>query len=191
LKHIPLTRHTGLSWKEDVMPPGLLRWSIIAILSALLLSGCGAALHSKPGTTTTVLLIRHAERDDYGHLTTRGHARARALVDVVANTGIQVIYSPNLERNLDTVKPLADRIGVEITLTPKISLPVVGEICREILTVHAGKVVLWVGNVSGNLQAIYRQLGGKGTGPLEYGQLFILTIPDKGPTQVETLSFDI
>jgi hypothetical protein len=164
-----------------------MRWSIIAILSALLLSGCGAALHSKPGTTTTVLLIRHAERDDYGLLATRGHAPARALVDVVANTGI----SPNLERNRDTMKPLADRIGVEITLTPKTSLPVVGEICREILTVHAGKVVLWVGNVSGTLQGIYRQLGGKGTGPVEYGQLFILTLSDKGPTQVDELSFDI
>jgi hypothetical protein len=146
-----------------------------------------AALHSKPGTTTTVLLIRHAERDDYGLLATRGHAPARALVDVVANTGI----SPNLERNRDTMKPLADRIGVEITLTPKTSLPVVGAICREILTPHAGKVALWVGNVPGTLQGICRQLGGKGTGPVEYGQLFILTLSEKGPTQVDELSFDI
>lgn len=177
--------------KEDAMPPGLLRRSIIAILSALLLSGCATALHSKPGTTTTVLPIRHADRDDDGHLTHRGHARARALVNVVAGMGVQEIYSPNGERNLDNVKPLADRIGVDITLTPKISLPKVGEMCREIQTVHARKVVLWVGTVSGNLQTIYRRLGGKETGRIEYGQLFILTVPEKGATRVEKLSFGI
>jgi hypothetical protein len=98
--------------------------------------------------------------------------------------------SPNLERNRDTMKPLADRIGVEITLTPKISLPVVGEICREILTVHAGKVVLWVGNVSGTFRPSTGNSAAKGPA-LEYGQLFILTLSDKGPTQVDELSFDI
>jgi hypothetical protein len=45
-------------------------------------------------------------------------------------------------------------------------------------------VVLWVGNVSGNLQVIYRRLGGSGMGPVEYGDLHILTIPDKGPVGV-------
>ena len=166
---------------------------IVSILSALFIIGCSAVqhpnLHSKPGTTTTVILIRHAEKTDSGQLTTQGYARAEALVDAIGNMGVQEIYSPDLERNLNTVKPLARHLGVEITLTPKISLPKVRAVCDEILTEHAGKVVLWVGNVSGNLQAIYRRLGGKGKGPLEYGQLYILTILDEGPTQVEKTTF--
>ena len=32
--------------------------------------------------------------------------------------------------------------------------------------------------------ASFRQLGGTGKGPLEYGDLFILTIPDQGPVKV-------
>ena len=80
-------------------------------------------------------------------------------------------------------------LGIEITLTPKVSLPVVGKICKEILSIHAGKTALWVGNVSGNLQGIYARLGGKGEGPLKYGQLFILAVPDQGPTLVRKTTF--
>ena len=158
-------------------------------LAAVLLAACGAVMHSKSGTSTTVVLIRHADRDDLGHLTEKGRARALALVDAVKDMDIQEIYSPDLERNLDTVKPLAEHIGVDITLTPKITMLKVGEICNEILTQHAGKTVLFVGNVSGNLQAIYHRLGGQGTGPIEYGQLFVLTVPDKGQTQVVKTTF--
>ena len=171
------------------MHPWPMRSLVILMITFTLVWGCGPVQHSRPGTTTTVILIRHADRDDLGHLTEKGRARALALVDAVGHMGIQEIYSPDLERNLDTVKPLADHLGVEITLTPKISMPKVGEISREILTVHAGKVVLWVGNVSGNLQAIYHTLGGKGDGPIKYGQLFILTVPDKGATKVVKSTF--
>ena len=136
---------------------------IIIVFFLFMAESCGTVLKSKPGTTTTVILIRHANRDEVGHLTSRGRERARSLVAAVGNMGISAIYSPNLERNIDTVKPLADHLGIDITLTPKISLFQVGEISKEILTQHAGEVVLWVGNVSGNLQAIYHRLGGEGS----------------------------
>lgn len=161
---------------------------IISFLAAIMISGC-AAMHSKPGTTTTVILIRHAEKDEKGFLSEKGHEHAKALVGAVMNLGVQKIYSPDLGRNLDTVRPLAEHLGIDITLTPTISVPMVGSICEEILTEHAGKVVLWVGNVSGNLQLIYKRLGGEGTGPVEYGQLYILTIPDKGSTHVVKTTF--
>jgi len=161
---------------------------ILPFLFAILISGC-AAMHSKPGTTTTVILIRHAEKDEKGFLSGKGHEHAKALVEAVKNLSVQEIYSPNLDRNIDTVRPLAEHLGIDITLTPTISVPLVGNICEEILTEHAGNVVLWVGNVSGNLQLIYKRLGGEGTGPVEYGQLFILTIPDNGSTHVVKTTF--
>ena len=48
----------------------------------------------------------------------------------------------------------------------------------------AARTVVWVGNVSGNLQAVYWTLGGTGTGPVEYGDLFVMTIPDQGKARV-------
>ena len=165
--------------------PTLVRWLVAAVLSAAL-AGCATdRVQSRPGTTTTVILTRHADTDPgFGALNGTGRERAKALVDAVGTLRITAIYSPNLERNLDTVRPLASRLGIEITRTAGVSVFIADSIAREILDKHAGGVVVWVGNASGNLQAIYRRLGGTGMGPLEYGDLHILTIPDSGPVGV-------
>ena len=159
---------------------------LIAVSLFGTLLGCAAVeVHSKSGTTTTVILIRHADRDaDSDDLNAKGRERAKALVDAVSDMGITAIYSPNVERNLDTARPLASRLGIEITRTPAVSVFAASSIAKEILEKHAGGVVLWVGNASGNLQAVYHFLGGTGKGPVEYGDLHILTIPDNGPVRV-------
>jgi hypothetical protein len=162
----------------------------LACLAAIAFSGaligCAAVeVNSGPGTTTTVILTRHADRDRVdGNLNERGRERAQALVDAVKDMGVTAIYSPDITRNLDTVRPLAAHLGIAITKTPSFSLMESRSIVAEILEKHAGGVVVWVGNVSGNLQRMYHLLGGTGTGPVEYGDLHILTIPDRGPVKV-------
>ena len=150
------------------------------------LAGCAAkAVQSPAGTTTTVILTRHADRDgESDELNPTGVARAQALLDTVKDMGVTAIYSPDAGRNIATVQPLATHLGVEITRTPQVSLFVARSIAREILDKHAGGVVVWVGNVSGNLQAMFHLLGGTGDAPVEYGDLHILTIPDRGPVTV-------
>ena len=105
-------------------------------------------------------------------------------MDAVEGMGVTAIYSPDVPRNLDTVRPLAARLGIPITRTPGFSLMEASSIVAEILEKHAGGVVVWVGNASGNLQRMYHLLGGTGMGPVEYGDLHILTIPDRGPVKV-------
>ena len=157
---------------------------LVAVSLLGTLVGC-AAVHSKPGTTTTVILTRHGDRDENAdELNAKGVERAKALVDAMSNMGVTAIYSPNVERNLATVRPLASRLGIEVTLTPALSAFAARSIVKEILDKHAGGVVVWVGNVSGNLQVVYQLLGGTGTGPVEYGDLHILTVPDKGLVKV-------
>jgi hypothetical protein len=162
----------------------LLILAIIFLLLGFSVGYTGSKVHSKPGTTTTIILIRHAERDNFFILTAHGHKRAKALVDAVSDMGITAIYSPNLERDLDTVEPLANHLGIDITLTPKISKPMVDKIVDDILAKHTGEVVLLVGNGSGNLRALHHRLGGTGDGPYPYGDLFIYTIPDQGPVRI-------
>ena len=158
----------------------------VAVVLSVGLAGCAAVeVNSRPGTTTTVILTRHADRDPVnGDLNEKGRERAQALVEAVKGMGVTAIYSPDVTRNLDTVRPLAARLGIAITKTPSFSLAESGSIVSEILEKHAGGVVVWVGNVSGNLQRMYHLLGGTGTGPVEYGDLHVLTIPDKGPVKV-------
>ena len=163
------------------------RLIILAIIFLFL--GCsvgyaGSNLPSKSEKTTTVILIRHAERDNFFNITAHGRERAKALVDTVSDMGITAIYSPDLERNLDTVTPLASHLGIDITLTPRISKKMVDKIVRGLLTKHTGEVVLLVGNGSGNLRSLHHRLGGTGEGPYQYGDLYIYTIPDQGPVIV-------
>jgi len=145
--------------------------------------GIGSTIDAKSGTTT-VILIRHAERDNFFNLTARGRQRAQALISAAGDMDISAIYSPDIERDLNTVKPLADHLGVNITLTPRLSKPMIDQLVGEILTKHRGAVVLLVGNGSGNLRALHQRLGGTGEGPYPYGDLFIYTFPDQGPVKV-------
>lgn len=163
---------------------------VLGITLAALVSGCAASpLRSPPGTSTTVILLRHADRDESTELNAKGRERAQALVAAVSGMGITAIYSPDVARNLDTVRPLAAYLGVEITTTPRVSVLAAKDIAKEILSKHAGGVVVYVGNVTGNLYAVYHQLGGTGTAPEEYGDLAILTVPDQGPVKVERRRF--
>lgn len=131
-----------------------------------------------------MILIRHAERDNFFILTDKGHERAKALIEAVGNMSIKAIYSPDLARDLDTVRPLATHLGLKITLIPRISKPVVDRVVSEILTRHPGEAVLLVGNGSGSLRSLHHRLGGTGEGPYPYGDLFIYTIPDRGPVKI-------
>ena len=164
------------------------RLTILTVIIILILGfsfGClRSEVSSKPRTVTTVILIRHAERDNFFKLTAQGRQRAQALVGAVSNMSITAVYSPNLERSLDTVKPLADHLGIDITLTPRISKETVDMIVRQIFAKHTGEAVLLVGNGSGNLRSLHQRLGGTGEGPYPYGDLFIYAIPVRGPVKV-------
>ena len=148
-----------------------------------LLSACETMIHSRAGTTTTVIMIRHADRTPSGSaLTPRGHKNAKALIAAIGDMKIDAIYSPDLVRNLDTVRPLAKHLGIKIN---KVSdEPNTHDIALTFTEEHPGKTVLWVGNTT-NLPGIYYSLGGEGEPPVKYGDLYILRVPDKGKTQVE------
>lgn len=172
---------------------------IIAVIASLIhvvfVSCISGNVKSAPDTTTTVILIRHAEKTGKGlvdgsYLTPEGRERAQALVNVTKNMGITAIYSPNIGRNIETVTALSEEIGVPITVDKSfIATFTVDDIVKEVLTKHAGGVVLYVGNVSGNLMAIHRHLGGSGLGPKEYGEMAIFKISDRGTISVTESHF--
>ena len=133
---------------------------------------------------TTIILIRHAERDNFFILTEEGRIRAKDLIESVKDMEIDAIYSPDLERDLDTVTPLALHLGIDITVTPRISQPMVDKFIDDIISKHQGEVVLIVGNGSGYLRAVHQKLGGAGDGPYQYGDLFIYKILENGSMEI-------
>lgn len=185
-------------------------WSLAyrMLLPLALLAGVACTTASVPGPVTdqrpeaadwtTVIIVRHAERDPGADppLNAEGQARAQALAAVLADAGVEAIYCTDLIRNRDTARPLANRLG----LTPNVigedryadTPGVVAELLREILTTHAGGTVLFIGNTGssrfpqapGVNQELFRRLGGAGAAPTRYQDLYVVHVPPTGKPRV-------
>lgn len=152
--------------------------------------------NSPPGTTTTLILIRHAERDPGADppLNAEGMARAQVLKDVLSENGVNAIFSPELIRNMQTVEPIAAQLGIEVKhwniLSYVNTAAFADAVVDDILANYHGQTVLFVGNVGSVLgttginEEIYKRLGGTGTPPLRYQDMYIFVIPDTGPTRI-------
>ena len=81
---------------------------------------------------------------------------------------VDAIYSPGIQRNLDTAAPLATARGITIQRIPAENP------AARIMAAGAGKTVVWVGN-KGNLNSIWDALHAPGEPPLTYGDLFTVT----------------
>ena len=178
--------------------------AVMCLILALLL-GCATTpedetsptYQSPPGTKTTIILLRHAGRDIYSAeaddpLTWQGRRRAQHLVEVIGHMGVSAIYCTNLRRNRDTAQPLADHLGLKLNLVSQSRLYDYKKLSRdlldEFLTKHAGGVVVWVGNLR-NLEEMYKLLDGTGSPPTEYGDVFMVEIPDVTPPRIKKMTY--
>lgn len=172
-----------------------------AVAAALLCTGCFLSLpfletSSPEGTTTTIIIVRHAERDPGldPPLLPEGEARALALKDALAERGVTAIYCTDLLRNRQTVQPLADELDLDVHLVSPLliadSLTTGATLVDQWLTDHAGGTVLFCGNKGqaevqfiGINEQIYRRLGGTGRAPERYADMYIAVVPDEGPAR--------
>ncbi len=149
---------------------------------------------SPPGTTTTIILVRHCERDPDldPPLNQEGLIRRIALLDALSENGITAIYAADLLRNRESVELLEADLSITATLISALELAdtkaLADRLVTEWLRDHAGGVVLWCGNTGpvipdiqrGNLEEIYRRLGGTGRSPNRYQDLYVVVIPAIG-----------
>lgn len=155
-------------------------------------AGPRAEAVSPSNASTVVLLVRHAEKASDGGddpaLTPAGQQRAQALVDVAGNAGVSAIYTTQYRRTHDTAQPLADRLGVPVTVRA-ISAGAqahAAELAREILTQHRGETVLVVEH-SNTLPFILAELAKVQVpqlGDNEYDRLFVVVVPPSGPARL-------
>jgi phosphohistidine phosphatase SixA len=157
---------------------------IVAAMTALLCLAAGAA-----EAQSLVLIVRHAERADGGAkaggmmaandppLSEAGTARAAKLADMLAEAGIDAIFSTEFRRTQDTVKPLAQRTGLTVTTVP--ARDHAGLIAR--LKASKPDDVLLVAGHSNTVPAIIGAMGGPKVtiGDADYGDLFVL-VPATG-----------
>ncbi len=85
---------------------------------------------TKASRTGTVYLIRHAhagerskwkDEDHLRPLSSRGKRQARTIAERLADRGVDLIHSSPYVRCVDTVKPLGERLGLEILDSPDLA----------------------------------------------------------------------
>ena len=170
------------------------RTQAIVIYTAI---AVGLAWFFESQATTTMIFIRHAEKDpltteDPG-LSPAGQQRAaelaRQLVDADVVEGVDAIYSTPFRRTLETAQPVADALGLEIIrYDPGDNEAVLATILRN----HKGKIILVVGH-SNTVPTLMAELGASKKAPpiaeFEYDNIYVVSIPWFGKTKTIRLRY--
>ena len=165
---------------------------IVILLSFLLLTGC-AKEEKQPATT--LLLLRHAEKvndsSDNPQLTAVGKLRSIKLRNTLLKVDLAAIYSTPYQRNVATVKPLADTLDLVVNeYDQKLDL---SNFMATILQKHKGQKVLICGHSStipGMLNVAVGENTYENLKEGEYDDLFIVSIPENGKTVVTHLKLE-
>jgi len=163
---------------------------LLALLSAIGFSSCVRAVDQP---SVTVILIRHAEKkiepeNKDPDLSPAGLARAEELVRMFSNTGITAIYATQFKRTQQTVKPLADKLGLPVTQVDAKKTP---ELVKQIRSRNAGQVVFIAGH-NNSVPEIITALGGPQLPIIpetEYDNLYILTVQTDGSAKLLKLKY--
>lgn len=169
----------------------------IQIIVAYIAVAIGLAWFFESQATTTVIFVRHAEKDltqlDNPGLSDQGRVRVaeltRQLIDADVVAGIDAIYSTSYRRNTETVQPLAKILNLEINYYNPTENE---EVLENILDNHKGKIILVVAH-SNTVPILIADLGAsKNVPPIaehEYDNIYIVSIPWFGKTKTIRLRY--
>ena len=170
------------------------RISIVIVYVAI---AVGLAWFFESQATTTVIFVRHAEKDlsipDDPPLSAAGRERVaeltRQLVDADVVAGIDAIFATPFLRTRQTAEPLAERLNIPIqNYDPDDNEAVLATILKN----HKGKIVLVVGH-SDTVPTLIADLGAsKKVPPIaedEYDNIYLVSIPWFGKTKTIRLRY--
>ena len=157
----------------------------------------GLAWFFESQATTTIIFVRHAEKDlsiaEDPPLTAAGRERVaeltRQLVDADVVAGIDAIYSTPFKRTRQTAEPLSARLGIPInSYDPNDNEAVLS----DILSKYKGKIILVVAH-SDTIPTLVADLGAsKKVPPIaenEYDNIYLVSIPWFGKTKTIRLRY--
>ncbi len=163
-------------------------------LFALLLSGvaCGEEPVREPQPLTTVFLVRHAEKVEDGTknppLAEKGSRRAAMIRELFASTDFDGLYATPFERTINTLKPLADTLGMTVeTYDPNLDLAVLMD---QLLHKHAGKKIFIAGHsntIPGMLNVLIGSKDYEDFTHDQYNDLFMVSLTEKGKASATRL----
>ena len=164
---------------------------LIALLAAVAFPA-GVSLIDQP--PTTLILVRHAEKkivppeNKDPDLSPAGQARAEELVRMFSETGVTAIYATQYKRTQQTVKPLADKLGLPVT---QVEAKKTSELVKDIRARGAGQVIFIAGH-NNSVPEIIAASGGPQLPIIpetEYDNLYILTVQRDGSARLLKMKY--
>lgn len=159
----------------------------------------GLAWFFESQATTTIIFVRHAEKQqapaDDPELTEAGRRRVaeltRQLADADVVAGVDAIYSTPFKRTMQTAEPLAAALDLPVhPYDPDAEDP--EAMLESIVRRHKGKIILIVGH-SNTIPGLIAELGAsKKVPPIaddEYDNIYIISIPWFGKTKTIRLRY--
>ena len=144
------------------------------------------------GETTTVIVLRHAEKSALATdppLSVAGRERAARLDGLLRESGLRALYVSDTQRARETAEPLARRLGVAAIEYPGRET---NDLVKAILARHRGETVLVVGHSNTVPRLLERLSDGRYSTRLaedEFDGLYIVTIPRFDPPAVLQLRY--
>jgi 2,3-bisphosphoglycerate-dependent phosphoglycerate mutase len=172
--------------------PIAIRSFLVVFMLAATAFPVGVRAISEP--PTTLILVRHAEKavvppeNKDPDLSPAGQARAQELVKMFGDTGIAAIYATQYKRTQQTVKPLADKLGLAVT---KVNAKETGELVKQIRARNAGRVIFIAGH-NNTVPEIIAAMGGPQLPIIpetEYDNLYFLTVYSDGPAKLIKMKY--
>lgn len=172
------------------------RLQIIVIYTLI---AVGLAWFFELQATTTVIFVRHAEKAttpaNDPSLSNAGQRRAAELArqlvdaDVVPGVGVDAIYSTSFRRTVETAKPVADALDLQVMTYDAADTTVFLEsVVRE----YKGKIILVVGH-SNTVPEMIGNMGASKSVPEiaegEYDNMYLVSIPWFGKTKTIRLRY--
>jgi broad specificity phosphatase PhoE len=147
--------------------------------------------------STTVIVIRHAEKESVGEpdpaQSEAGNARAALLVRMFGEAGgagrLNAIYTSPALRNRQTVAPLAARLGITPIVAPADDARA---LAHRALRENSGKRVMIVGHTN-TVPQLVAALSGRDDIPKmdehDFSTMYIVTVPRIGRANVLRLTY--
>lgn len=147
--------------------------------------------------TTTVILVRHAEKQlstiDDAPLTTEGEARAERLANMLGERSdalpITRIFTSEARRTQQTAAPLARRLGIAPTTLPAQQIDALVRALRDGPSGTAAVVVGHSNTVPAVIAGLTRNRITVTIDDSDYSSMFVVTVSTFGPPSVVRLRY--
>jgi phosphohistidine phosphatase SixA len=167
---------------------------LIGLISPTVFPSDFGEIHDMAQPPMTIILVRHAEKaivppeNKDPDLSPAGLARAQELARMFGDAGIAAIYATQYKRTQQTVKPLASKLGLQVS---QVEAKKTSELLKQIRSRNAGQMIFIAGH-NNTVPEIIAAFGGPQLPIIpetDFDNLYILTVQSDGSAKLLKMKY--